>query len=294
MNSRRASQCETVSVHTQGDGHLGLRIHHLSCGTFCPYGRRLMAGVGGLLETAEMCCHCLLIETTQGLVLVDSGLGMDDIRKPERLGRFFRHTVRPVLRAEETALAQVLQLGFKAEDVRHVVLTHLDLDHAGGIADFPSAKVHVFDPEFEAAMAPTLRERLRYVQAQWAHGPDWVRYRVEGERWFGFEAIRAIPGLDPDVLLIPLTGHTRGHCGIAVKNGDRWMIHCGDAYFFRGEVETPPSCPNGLMAFQSLVQINGAQRLHNQRRLRELRAQHGTEIDLFCAHDKVELTRHRA
>lgn len=256
-----------------------------------------MGGEGGLLtaafKTADMCCHCLLIETEQGLVLVDSGLGMDDIRKPERLGSFFRHTVRPVLRAEETALAQVLQLGFKAEDVRHVVLTHLDLDHAGGIADFPGAKVHVFDPEFEAAMAPSLRERLRYVQGQWSHGPDWVRHRVDGEQWFGFEAIRAIPGLAPDVLLIPLTGHTRGHCGVAVRKRDRWMIHCGDAYFFRGEVELPASCPIGLMAFQNLVQINGPQRLRNQRRLRELKAAHGAEVDLFCAHDSVELARHR-
>lgn len=263
----------------------------------CPYGGRLMGGAGGLLtapfETAEMCCHCLLIETAQGLVLVDSGLGMQDIQNPERLGSFFRYTIRPVLRAEETALAQVLQLGFKAEDVRHVVLTHLDLDHAGGIPDFPHAKVHVFDPEFEAAMAPTLRERLRYVRGQWSHGPDWVRHRVEGERWFGFEAIRAVPGLDPEILLIPLTGHTRGHCGIAVKNGRRWMIHCGDAYFFRGEVEQPANCPIGLMAFQNLVQINGTRRLNNQRRLRELKAAHGAEVDLFCAHDTVELARHR-
>ena len=99
--------------------------------------------------------------------------------------------------------------------------------------------------------------------------------------------------LDPEVLLIPLTGHTRGHCGVAVQRADRWMIHCGDAYFFRSEVETPASCPIGLMAFQSLVQMNGTLRLRNQRRLRELKAQYGSRIDIFCAHDPVELARHR-
>jgi len=277
----------------QSTGTSGIRIHHLNCGTMCPYGRRFMAGEGGLLDTYEMCCHCLLIETAQGLVLVDSGLGSDDVRNPLRLGRPFLAAVRPQLRQEETALAQVLALGFKQEDVRHIVLTHLDLDHAGGIADFPDAKVHVFDTEIAAAMAPSLREKMRYVSSQWAHGPDWVRHKLEGESWFGFEALRAIPGLDPDVLLVPLTGHTRGHCGVAVKTGDRWMIHCGDAYFFRGEVETPAHCPIGLMAFQSLMQMNGPQRLNNQRRLRELRAQHGGEIDIVCAHDPVELARHR-
>ncbi|MGQ0697031.1 MAG: MBL fold metallo-hydrolase [Panacagrimonas sp.] len=269
-----------------------MRIHHLNCGTMCPYGRRVMAGEGGLFETAEMCCHCLLIETAQGLVLVDSGLGTDDVRNPRRLGRAFLAGVRPRLRLEETALAQIVALGFKAADVRHIVVTHLDLDHAGGLPDFPAARVHVFDAELEAALAPQLRERMRYVQAQWAHGPDWVRHRVEGESWFGFEAIRAIPGLDPDLLLIPLAGHTRGHCGVAVKTGERWTIHCGDAYFFHGEVEVPAHCPIGLMAFQSLVQINGEKRLHNQRRLRELKAQQGAEVDLFCAHDPLELRRH--
>ncbi|MGQ0621846.1 MAG: MBL fold metallo-hydrolase [Panacagrimonas sp.] len=272
-----------------------MQIHHLNCGTMCPYGRRLMSGQGGLLgslfEEAEMCCHCLLIETAQGLVLVDTGLGTDDVRDPRPLGRVFRGLVRPQLRHEETALAQIRALGFKAEDVRHIVVTHLDLDHAGGLPDFPRAKVHVFAPEVDAALAPHLRERPRYVAQHWAHGPDWVRHGVEGENWFGFESIRAIPGLDPDVLLIPLLGHTRGHCGVAVRQPERWLIHCGDAYFFHGEVETPAHCPIGLMAFQSLVQINGKQRLNNQRRLRELKASHGDEVDVFCAHDPVELER---
>lgn len=259
----------------------------------CPYGRRLMAGEGGWFETAEMCCHCLLIETGQGLVLVDSGLGTDDLRTPARLGRPFLAGIRPQLREEETAVARVRALGFRQQDVRHIVLTHLDLDHAGGISDFPDAKVHVFHAEIAAAMAPSLREKLRYVSAQWAHGPHWVEHRTEGEAWFGFDAVRAIPGLDPDVLLIPLAGHTRGHCGVAVRSGGRWMLHCGDAYFHRGEVETPAHCPIGLMAFQSLVQINGPQRLNNQRRLRELNAAHRSEIDLFCAHDPVELQRLR-
>lgn len=271
---------------------MSIRIHHLNCGTMCPYGRRFMAGEGGVLETATLCCHCLLIETAQGLVLVDSGLGTDDVSHPTRLGRPFLAGIRPQLRQEETAWSQVQALGFKPSDVRHIVLTHLDLDHAGGISDFPDAKVHVFDIEIAAAMAPTLREKLRYVSAQWAHGPHWVRHKLEGEQWLGFDAIRAIPGLDPDVLLVPLTGHTRGHCGVAVQTAGRWMIHCGDAYFFRGEVETPATCPIGLMAFQSLIQIDGSQRLHNQRRLRELNSLHGGEIDIFCAHDPVELARH--
>ena len=33
--------------------------------------------------------------------------------------------------------------GFRREDVRHILVTHLDFDHAGGLPDFPDAVVHV-------------------------------------------------------------------------------------------------------------------------------------------------------
>lgn len=271
---------------------MSVRIHHLNCGTMCPYGRKLLAGEGGLFEKAHMVCHCLLIETAKGLVLVDTGYGTPDIRNPAHLGRPFLALTRPQLRQEETALSQIEKLGFKADDVRDVVVTHLDLDHAGGLPDFPKARVHAYAAEIAAAMNPTLRERMRYIADQWAHGPQWVHHAVQGDRWFGFEAIRALPDSDAEVLLVPLTGHTRGHCGVAVKNGDRWLLHCGDAYFFNGEVETPARAPVGILAFQSLLQVDGPKRLHNQRRLRELKAQHGGEVDLFCAHDPGELARY--
>ncbi|MBI2734340.1 MAG: hypothetical protein HYX44_13875 [Aquabacterium sp.] len=92
------------------------------------------------------------------------------------------------------------------------------------------------------------------------------------------------------MLLIPLTGHTQGHCGVAVRGDDGWLLHCGDAYFFRGEMDIDePHCPMGLRLFQSLVQMDGASRLANQLRLRELKQQHRQEVTLFCAHDPVEL-----
>jgi glyoxylase-like metal-dependent hydrolase (beta-lactamase superfamily II) len=43
----------------------------------------------------------------------------------------------------ETAVRQIEELGFGAADVRHIVLTHFDLDHIGGLADFPDAEVHL-------------------------------------------------------------------------------------------------------------------------------------------------------
>ena len=31
--------------------------------------------------------------------------------------------------------------------------------------------------------------------------------------------------------MIPLLGHTAGHCGIAIKQQNQWVLFCGDAYY---------------------------------------------------------------
>lgn len=267
---------------------MSLRIHHLNCGTLCPHGGRLIGADTSLFGPGRLVCHCLLVETRAGLVLVDTGMGSGDIANPAHLGRAFTALTRPRLDPAETALAQVQALGYAAADVRHILVTHLDLDHAGGLPDFPRAQVHVHAGEHAAAMQPTWRERSRYRPAHFAHDPQWVLHREDGERWHGFDAVRALPGCDDEVLLVPLHGHTRGHCGVAVRDGSGWLLHCGDAYFHHGEMQDPPHCPPGLRLFQNLVQVNRAARLANQQRLRALANDAAVDVRLFSAHDPAE------
>ncbi|MGC2038290.1 MAG: MBL fold metallo-hydrolase, partial [Paraburkholderia caledonica] len=55
-------------------------VHHLNCISTCPLGRRLMDGrTRSLAERGLLTCHCLLVETTAGLVLVDTGFGLRDV-----------------------------------------------------------------------------------------------------------------------------------------------------------------------------------------------------------------------
>jgi glyoxylase-like metal-dependent hydrolase (beta-lactamase superfamily II) len=258
-----------------------MTIVHLNCATMHPVG-----SFGGRVAPAGMVAHCLLVERPTGLLLVDTGFGTADVADPGRLGRPFRAVVRPELVPAETALAQLTALGYSASDVSDIALTHLDLDHVGGIADFPSARVHVFADELDAALHPTLREKARYLPAQWAHGPRWVRHDVPGDTWFGFGSVTA---LDDDVLLIPLQGHTRGHCGLAVRRpGGGWLLHAGDSYFHRSEKLTPPAPPFGLKVFQMLMGVDNGRRLANQARLQELQRSHSDEVTVFCAHDSEE------
>jgi glyoxylase-like metal-dependent hydrolase (beta-lactamase superfamily II) len=248
--------------------------------------------MGGRMAPARMVAHCLLVEGDQGLTLVDTGFGAADIAE-RRMGAGFIRLNRPSLDPAETAVAQVRAAGYDAADVTDIVLTHLDLDHAGGLGDFPGARVHVFTDELAAATArSTLREKNRYIRAQWAHGPRWVEHTVAGEGWLGFEAVKV---LSDEVLLIPLHGHTRGHCGVAVRRpSGGWFLHAGDTYFSHGEKDSPPTCPPGLSLFQAVVQMDKVARLANQERIRTLQVEHGPDsgsddvVTLFCAHDAVE------
>ncbi len=270
-----------------------MKIHHLNCGTCCPPGGRLFDGTTDS-PRGHIVCHCLLIESDQGLILVDTGFGTRDVADPHRLSEFFLHMNQIQLRPEETALAQVKRMGFKPEDVRHIVVTHLDFDHAGGLEDFPNATVHLTAREREVADAQeggAFVGTRRYRPGQWDEVTSWKMYPMGGgERWFGFDSVRDLAGLPPEILLIPLAGHTWGHSGVAIRedNGG-WLLHAGDAYFYRGEVGSARySCPPGMRGYQRMMEVDRHARLSNQAKLRRLSLDHDDEVRIFCAHDPVE------
>lgn len=248
-----------------------------------------------VVQRGRLVCHCLLVETGDTLVLVDTGLGLRDVRDPPgRLSRFFLSLLDPDFREEMTAVRQVERLGFDPADVRHVVLTHLDFDHAGGLDDFPDATVHLLASERDAAFArSTWLDRQRYRPQEWSTKDKWKTYQAgEGETWFGFDKVRTLEGLPPEIALVPLIGHTFGHAGVAVDRGDTWLLQAGDAYFFHAEMDfQKPWCTPGLRVYQGMMDKDREARLWNQERLRELKRVHAGEVEVFCGHDLVEFER---
>jgi glyoxylase-like metal-dependent hydrolase (beta-lactamase superfamily II) len=241
--------------------------------------------------TGRLACHCLLVESDRGLVLVDTGFGLRDVEDPyDRLSPLFIHMNRIRFDRRDTALEQVRSRGFSPRDVRHIVLTHLDFDHAGGLEDFPNATVHLLQNEIDYARARSgFRETRRYRAEQWDEVRDWRFHGSGGDRWFGFDAVRDIEGLPPDILMVPLPGHTPGHAGIAIDTPEGWLLHAGDAYFHRHEMNARPTCTPGLSAYQTLMETYRETRLFNQHRLRRLANDPRAGVRIFCSHDPVEL-----
>lgn len=203
----------------------------LNCATIEPWFPRWHVGT-----------PCLLIETDQGLVLVDTGLGLRDYASPSPLVRFFRSALGIPNDPRQTALRQLAGLGYPPEDLRHIVLTHLHFDHAGGLPDFPHAQVHIHQREYEAMQRSLGFSARFYDRSHFAHGPRWVLYGSQTERWQGLEAIR-LP-FTPEMYLVPLFGHTRGHCGVAISDGDGWILQCADALPTNAQFDISPDWIN--------------------------------------------------
>jgi len=268
-----------------------MRIHHLNCGTHCPLGGRLFDGASrGVF--ADIPTHCLLIESAEGLVLVDPGYGLQDVMRPHaRLPWLWSSILNIRLKESDTALRQIEALGYKARDVRHIILTHLDFDHAGGIEDFPEARLHVLGAERNAAARRSgLVGAQRYRPAMWDAVGDWREYAPNGETWFGFESVMQLDGLPPEILMIPLRGHTEGHAGVAIHTASGWLLHAGDAYLHHTQMDARPRNTPGLSVYQHIMDTDRPARRENQRRLRRLRDTQSRNIRIFCSHDRAELT----
>lgn len=241
-----------------------MKVHHLNCGI-------LHAPPG-----PAAACHCLLLDLGSRLVLVETGIGLRDIENPlERIGAEAIAAAGFQFREELSAVRQIKN----PARLTDIVLTHADPDHVGGLADFPNARVHLSLEEHNHLNHP------RYSPAQFQHQPRWVLHPPSNLRWFGLEARPLQLGSDLDLLLVPLFGHTLGHCGVAIRRAQSWLLHVGDAYYLRAELDHDPHPVSQLAAQRA---DDDRLRRASLSELRRLAREHADQIDLLGYHDFSE------
>lgn len=198
-----------------------VKVHHLNCVEI------LSPGYGRAIG------HCLLIETENKLILIDAGIGLQDTENPNnRLGQHLIDMVGFRFNREWTAIHQIQLLGLDPEKVTDCVLSHLDPDHIGALVDFPHAILHMSQEEYD-------NFRLgnpRYLEHQLHHDSIIKTYASSDDTWCDMEARKLSLASTLDIYLIPLFGHTRGHCGIALDLGAEKIFYVGDAYYLRSEL----------------------------------------------------------
>jgi glyoxylase-like metal-dependent hydrolase (beta-lactamase superfamily II) len=228
-------------------------------------------------------CNCLLIESSGGIILIDTGLGILENETLSSLSKKLENVYRIPIDPNLPAAKQLLRKGYNCLDVKHIVLTHLDLDHAGGLRDFPDAQVHLSMEEYMGRHDP------RYLQSQFEHLPQWNPYPGSNERWFGLEARSVRISDEVDIKLVPLPGHTLGHCAVAIRksnSSDQWVLHVGDAYYAREELYDEFSM---IRSLSNVSSADNWQRLTSLAKIRQLLFKYSHQIDVLSSHDPAEI-----
>lgn len=231
-----------------------IKVHELHCGSFCPAHSHLY------FPTQKMTCRCLLLETNAGLILCDTGF--PDFNQISALAQKKMQIMQSEYTHEDLCTHKISELGFKLEDVRHIFLTHADIDHAGAIRHFPQAQIHIHEAESVYFKHIPLRYSFRYFKEILARDTKLKAHNTFGENWNGFQSVFPIKELHNEICLVPLLGHAAGHCGIGIYHQGSWTLHCGDAFYFIEDLNPELHLRNlASESLQTLSAFNNEQRI---------------------------------
>jgi glyoxylase-like metal-dependent hydrolase (beta-lactamase superfamily II) len=176
--------------------------------------------------------RCLLVEHSDGLVLIDTALGNKEDPKFLDIYGVENQGLEGATQLED-ALASA---GFLPRDVRWVINTHLHFDHAGGNTTmdpdlendprrhvrptFPNATYIVQRAELEFARHTNERTRASYL-------PHNFEPIAAADRWRLLEGdAEVLPGIS--VRLTP--GHVPYHQVVLLRSGGETAVYVGDLF----------------------------------------------------------------
>jgi glyoxylase-like metal-dependent hydrolase (beta-lactamase superfamily II) len=148
--------------------------------------------------------HAFVVTTPAGVVVIDTGLGPFP-------------PYRPWDEHHDDAWGEV-----DADEVRHVVLTHLHSDHAGGAV--PQA-----DPRFANAVHTVHPADWAYFSDRDQEEEYTARRRMQVLEERGALDLRPLDhDVVPGVYVRHTPGHTPGHRSVVVSDGDETLLLTGD------------------------------------------------------------------
>jgi len=171
--------------------------------------------------------NSLLIQTATANILVETGIG-DSLSD--------KHQKYYSLEREPDLLANLEAVGIKPEDIDFVINTHLHFDHCGGntqrvgenkyLPTFPRAKYIIQRGEYNYALAPSLRDKVSYLEMTFKPLAEQGNLQLVEGRYF----------VTPEVEVIPVPGHTRHHQCVKVQKGGQVLFFLGDLVPTRAHV----------------------------------------------------------
>lgn len=169
------------------------------------------------------------IETGEGVIVVDTGQGAHLLETGKSLHPFARWEVVFRIEPEQEIGPQLRALGIGARDVKRVVLTHLHMDHDGGLVHFPGCEILVAPGELRTASG--MLGRIRgYLPHRWPAWFDPKPLELAAEPFASFTTSRKLTEAG-DVIAVATPGHTADHISIVVQDGDATFFLAGDTSY---------------------------------------------------------------
>lgn len=205
-----------------------MKLHKIEAGTFVADGGAMFGVVPKKAWVKRYPCdeenfctlamRCLLADTGDKLILVDTGVGNKHMDKT----KYYR--MQGIIDFE----TELNRLGYACEDVTDVVLTHLHFDHCGGctnfdtdgnlVLTFPNATHWVGQTQWENFLHPNVREGESYFREN----------MLPVEKAGKLKLISEDQCLCPEVELRIYGGHTNGQISPYFHSNGKTLVYAGD------------------------------------------------------------------
>jgi N-acyl homoserine lactone hydrolase len=185
---------------------------------------------GGSTDLIDIPVPTFLVEHAKGLVLFDTGCAPEVASDPEGYWGPATKFLRNIRFSKEQVVDQQVKLhGYQPTDVKYVVVSHLHLDHSGGMKLFPNAQFLVMKGELPYAYWPDRKARNGFILNDLlpTRGFDWKELNGDTDLFD-----------DGSLMMLKTAGHTPGECSLQVRLRDFSIVLTGDTVHIRPQLGT--------------------------------------------------------
>jgi len=218
----------------------GIKVHAVTCGWIKYRNAHIHSILGPyfvLLDPTWMDwvpIFSWVIEHPEGTIVIDTGETAQASR-PEQIkggglnGWLNKQLAKVDINETSDLRAKLRLIGIHPDDVRWVILTHLHLDHTGGVGYFPKSEILVSHKEFVRPYA--------FVEGIY---PSWFSPHLIGhydDIGGVFESGHVLTRAG-DVIIVPTPGHTPDHQSVILKTPGVSLFFAGDASFSHAHIQS--------------------------------------------------------
>ena len=179
--------------------------------------------------TAWLPTYAWAIEHPEGVIVVDTGQGRHLLESARSLHPYHRWEVMFRIEPEQEIGPRLRALGIGPRDVRNVVLTHLHVDHDGGLAHFPHSRILVSRGELRKASG-WMGRIGGYLPQRWPSWFDPIPLDLSSDAFGPFRTSRRLTAAG-DVIAVATPGHTADHVSVLVEDRGTIYMLAGDSSY---------------------------------------------------------------